>query len=339
MLKKISVVLPVLFGEVVLPVAADISAGSEFAFRLFHPDLLTGAGSTAGGGLFSVTPGDIAVNPALTAGEQRVMLNLGYTMLIQPEQGISADGAGLVSLLIPTRRGVFTGSIFGLSSELDNLYLNQLIGLRGAFAKDITDNLYVGAGLNTGIHWGTGSTDWALALDIGFMYWYGQLGFIQDVRFGAALVNIGKPYRMGFPGICTPRVGIAGTLLTVADGNVAAGFSADISIPQFSNLEFNTGVQLQFARMVTVKTAWQFNLRENIAGYHNLIPAVGVTVKFGIHTQNELMTERGWQQSEITTSGAWQNLYNGVHAVSAGAAINLGLKDEEAPEIILWGED
>ena len=40
----------------------------------------------------------------------------------------------------------------------------------------------------------------------------------------------------------------------------------------------------------------------------------------------------------MTVSGAWKQLYKNVNAVSAGAKINLGLKDTQAPEIILWGE-
>ena len=92
--------------------------------------------------------------------------------------------------------------------------------------------------------------------------------------------------------------------------------------------------------MITVKGSWQFDVRDTAKKNYNLLPAVGLTVRFGINTKKtQFMIDKGWQQSEITTSGAWQYLYEEVHAVSAGAAINLGLLDTDSPEIRVWNEE
>ena len=142
------------------------------------------------------------------------------------------------------------------------------------------------------------------------------------------------------PSIAIPKVGIAATLFSVADNKIAGGFSADLSFPMFMNMVVDAGLQLRIANIVTVKTGWQLDVRDTANKDYNLLPSVGITVRFGINTkENQFMLDNGWQQSEITTSGAWQNLYEGVHAVSAGAAINLGLRDTEAPKIILWDEE
>ena len=51
-------------------------------FELSSPRQLANASSVVGGGLFYASPESIIVNPALTAKEQRVDLNLAYTGLI-----------------------------------------------------------------------------------------------------------------------------------------------------------------------------------------------------------------------------------------------------------------
>lgn len=339
MFKRISTAFFCLIFFALTTTTAETTTGGDYAFRLTHPDLLSGGASAAGGGFFTAGPGSIAINPALPAGEQRIMLNLGYTALLKPGDDFDMGGAGLVALLVPSRWGVFSGVVEGVFCDLGELNLKNTVGLRAGFSKDINEKLYAGVALNGGIRWAE-ETDWSLGLNIGFMYQLGDLGFLRDVRIGGALMNMGKPYTWGMPSICTPRVGLAGTLFSAADEKLMGGFSADLSFPQFMNAVLDVGLQVKIANIITVKSAWQFNLRETLDGARNLIPSVGITVKFGINTKsNQFMAEKGWQQSEITTSAAWQNLYGDIHAASIGAAINLGLKDTSAPEIILWGEE
>lgn len=316
----------------------NFPVGGDYAFRLTNPELLTSAGSSAGGGFYTSGPSSIVNNPALTASEQRIMLNLGYTALFGP-QNTEAFGSGAqIALLIPSRWGVFTGILDGIFCDVGKLEYGNLLNLRGGFSKDITDRLYAGFAFSAGTRWAS-STDWHLAVNMGLVYHWGNLSFLKDVRIAGALTGLGKPYEIGMPSIATPKVGFAGTLFSVSNDNVAAGFSADLSFPMFSNLVVDAGLQLRIAKFITIKSSWQFDARDTSNKNYNLMPSVGLTVRFGINTkENQFMLNNGWQQSEITVSGAWQKLYQDITAFSAGAAINLGLKDTEAPKIQLWGE-
>lgn len=339
MLKKNLATVFCLLLLVFMPTFAEPVVGGNYCFRLTHPDLLTGAASSAGGAFFSAIPASIAVNPSLTASEQRVVLNLGYTVLFEPLDDLSMGGAGQIALLVPSRWGVFTGVVEGVFCDVGKLNLKNSIGLRAGFSKDINEKLYAGVALNGGARWADG-TQWSLGFNLGFMYKWGDLAFLRDVRIGGAVTNLGKPYENGFPAIGSPRVGVAGTMFTVADDRVACGFSLDVCAPQFMNVVLDAGLQIELADVVVVKTAWQFDMRDTLDKNYNLIPSVGITVRFGINTKgNQFMAEKGWQQSEVITSAAWQKLYGTTHAASAAAAINLGLKDTAAPEIILWGEN
>ena len=337
-MKHLSVIAICLCIFLVMPLSAQNVAGGDYFFRLTHPDLLTSASSSAGGAFFSAVPGSIAINPALTAMEQRVMMNLGYTALFNSAEEIDMGGAGQVSVLFPSRWGVFTGVADGVFCDVDKLQLGNIINLRGGFSKDITDNLYVGMSLNGGCRWGD-DTQWSLGVDMGFVYVLGNVSFLKDLRIGSAVTNLGKPYTQGLTSIGILKAGIAGTLFSVANDNLAGAFSADLSFPQFTNVVFDTGLQFKVADIITIKTAWQFNLKDTLNKDYNLMPAVGLTAKFKINAEkNEFLANKGWQQSEVTTSAAWQKLYGSVNAVSASAEINLGLQDTVAPEIILWGE-
>ncbi len=317
----------------------DFPIGGDYAFRLTNPELLSGAGSVAGGGFYTSGPSSIVNNPALTANDQRIMLNLGYTALFSSEYNAGFGSGAQIALLVPSRWGVFTGILDGIFCDVGKLEYGNLLNLRGGFSKDITERLYAGFGLSAGTRWADG-TDWHLALDLGFVYHWGNWGFLKDFRLAAAITNLGKPYEIGMPSIAIPKVGIAGTLFSVSNDNVAAGFSADLSFPMFMNMVFDAGLQLRIAKVITIKSGWQLDVRDTVNKNYNLLPSIGLTVRFGINTKkNQFMIENGWQQSEITVSGAWQKLYQDVTAISAGAAINLGLRDTEAPQIQLWGEE
>lgn len=319
--------------------AIDFPIGGDYVFRLSNPEILAGAASSAGGGFYTSGPNSIINNPALTANDQRIMLNLSYTALFSSEENAGFGSGAQVALLVPSHWGVFTGILNGLFCDVDKLEYGNILTFKGGFSKDITDRLYAGTAINTGTRW-TKDVDWQLSLDIGFVYHWGNMGFLKDTRIAGTLMNLGKPYELGMPSIVTPKAGIAGTLFSLSNDNVTAGFSADLSFPMFMNMVFDAGLQLRIAKVVTVKSSWQFDIRDTVEKNYNLLPSIGVTVRFGINTKkNRFMIDNGWQQSEITTSGAWQNLYQGVHAVSAGTAINLGLRDTEAPKINLWNEE
>ena len=163
--KYLFLILLCLCGSVSL-FASEKVPGGDIAFRLTDPDLLLSAGSSAGGGFFTSGPTSIIINPALPAGDQRIVLNLGYTTLMKDEEKFSFGSGMNLGLLIPSRYGVFSSLISGLFCNVGELQFNNILQLQGSFSKDISERLYVGMGLDTGIRWGAG-VDWALGLNIG----------------------------------------------------------------------------------------------------------------------------------------------------------------------------
>lgn len=325
-------------------------AGGELVFRLVNPDLLSGAGSAAGGALWSAVPGAPLVNPALTAGDQRVMLDLGYTALIAAGDPNPFGSAARIGALIPTRRGVFTLSINGIFSPMSALPLGNIILFNGSFSKDITDRLYVGAALNFGMSPGS-IFDWALYADLGVWYNFGTVGFLRDFRLGGALSTLGKSIQGSsrgvispleevgfFPGIATPRLGIAAHLFEAQD--FRGGFSLDISAPFWQNFITDIGLQFDYAETVRLAVGWEINARELAASVYNLMPSISLSAKIRVDTQkNRFLADKGWQRNDLALSGAWQQLYGGVHAASIGAAAYLGMRDTEAPVIRIWEEE
>ena len=62
--------------------AYNPSSGGELFYLLGTPSLISDGVSAAGGALTDVTAANSAVNPALTADEERFTLDAGYTALM-----------------------------------------------------------------------------------------------------------------------------------------------------------------------------------------------------------------------------------------------------------------
>jgi hypothetical protein len=325
--------------------------GGENLEELVMPQLMSGGASASGGALFYAGPEQIAVNPALTAGEQRIVLDLGYTGLMENVTSFEYGSAFNIGLLVPSRWGVFTGALQGVFSPLTDLPLGNSVILRGGFARDITDDFYVGAGLDTGIAF-TSSIDWMLNLDLGFWYRIGNWRALKDIRWGASLTGLGKPFSaqtLGlaginsavdaglYPGFITPRTGIAATLIDT--GSFVVGASADIAAPSFLNIVFDAGIRMCIANTVSLYSDWEVNAAEIAAGKPALIPSVGASFKFSIDTgSTEFFSSKGWQKNDMATSASWRALNGKSHAVSLGASVSLGVRDTVPPEIIIWQE-
>lgn len=326
-------------------------AGGENLFGISSPAQLTSASSAAGGAFFDITPSSIAFNPALPAFEQRVMLDAGYTALFASDDpgDKSFASAFQCGLLVPTKWGVGTAEIYGAMVPFYEMQIGNSFNTKFNGSRDVTDKLAVGVSLTGGEFWGY-NTDFMLAADIGFMYRYGTLGPIEDFRFGASLLNLGKTYSNttvwgikgseadSFPGIATLRAGAAGTFFKT--DLFSGAFSADIAVPAVQNFIFDAGLQFMYRNFLTLSTAWEYNAREVMESSKSLMPAIGITFRFLFDSKdNSFMKEKGWQQSEMAVSGAWKKMYDNVNAVSGGATLKLGLKDTEAPDIKLFDKD
>ena len=269
----------------------------------------------------------------------------------------------------PSRWCVSTLLFQGVWTQAFDMPIGDSLNFTGGLSKDITDQVSVGMNANFGLLYGDWvDSDWTANLAFGAYYNHGDLAFMQNVRFGVAMTNIGKVYSksgetMGiktakdyrdyidsnskenfesddstpWPGLCTIRTGVAATMLRTDIMDL--GVSLDLSYPFFQDFVADVGLQLQFWDSIKVYSSWEFDAQEFANDSKNLMPSVGVSFKFIFNSaQGSYLSNKGWDQSDMTVSGAWKQMYKNVNAVSAGAVLNLGLADTKAPEITMWGD-
>ncbi|MCM1320834.1 MAG: hypothetical protein NC041_01495 [Bacteroides sp.] len=349
MIKRFAASAAALFVILCAAYAYNPPYGGESMYRLVSPAALSGGSSAACMNGGKAVPESIAFNPAMIGGEQRWVVDAAGTLIsdFAGEYGY----AGQLGLLIPTTYGIAGFNAQGIFVSLDEMDYGNSITLRGAFAKDLSDELYVGVSLEGVLSDSISDGHWGLCGAAGF--WYNikkirWLPFLKDARWGASLTGIGRPYysggigisggeQTGYPSRFTPRAGVAGTLFE-ADPCVCS-LAMDVSFPSFLNAVFNAGLEFLFADCVLLKANWECNVREIIETNIVAVPSVSLGVKFGINAKNEFLTKQGWQQSELAVSAGYQYFDGGYHAVSAGATAYLGQKDTEAPELELWAGD
>jgi len=313
--------------------------GGDSAHTVLSPDLLGGGTSVTGGAFSPSLPGELAVNPALGAGEQRIILDASYAALVGTG---SESGLGHVlnlGALYPTRWGVIAGSLGFLGSPFDSLPLGWSETLHASVSKDITEKFYVGTGITA-----SAGSGWGLSADLGMLYRLGTVGFMSDARIGAAMTGLGRTFTpgtdginggnaSGFPSMITPRAGFGATLVSAKDFKL--GGSIDLSAPTFQNLVLDTGLEAVFKDMVTLRTGWNFNLTETVNDRQTYLPSFGLGVKLKIDSKDteSFLARNGWGQSEITPSFAVKPFYNDIYAFGGGVNARLGVIDRKAPAI------
>ena len=335
-------------------------AGGQNVLRLTEPQLITGAHSACGGGIFGVTPASIVNNPALTAWEQRITLDAAGTAFVSTNSDDDHKLGGAISggLLIPSRWCVSTLLFQGVWTEFMDMPVGNSLNFTGGASKDITDQVSVGISGNFGLLYGdVTKSDWSASGALGAYYNFGDLGPVSDLRFGVSINNLGKVFTNtetigiksakdedygtkpdAWPGICTIRTGVAAVFIKQQDFNLGASF--DLSYPGFQNVVVDTGLQFQFRDFLKVSSSWELDAREFVYDAKNILPSVGVSFKFLFKSkEGSYLARKGWAESEMTVSGAWKQMYKNVNAVSGGVLMNLGLEDRKAPEVILWGEE
>lgn len=325
--------------------ALNPPSGGDSASDFLSAELLGGGTSAAGGpfgsGAGASLPGELSANPALAAGEQRIVLDASYAALIGTGDDSGLGHALNLGVVFPTRAAVYAGSLNFLTSPFDTLPLGTAGTLRGSVSKDLTDTMYVGAGIAASV--GSG---WGIAGDLGILFKLGDVGFMKDARLGAALAGLGRTFTpnaegvkggsaTGWPSMITPRIGYAATLASAKF--VKLGATADVSFPSAQNFAFDAGLEALFKDILTVRTSWNFNLLESINKSQTYLPSVGVGVNLKLNSkkQDSFLAKNGWAQSDITPTASVKPLYKDIYAAGAGVNVRLGVTDVEPPAIVV----
>ena len=336
---------------VAAPLAAyNPPAGGELVADFASPLTLGGGALAAGGPLGAALPAELLVNPALSASEQRFLLDISYTGLAG--LGDESGYGNIINLgaVIPTSFAVFGASINVLHSPFDTILpLGTSFGAHFSISKDLTENFYWGLGLSAR----AGSGKMGIAGSIGALYNFGDIAFLKDFKLGVAFTGLGTAFKptdasgiinatadiTGFSAPFTLRSGVS--FLLIRNRFVKAGFSAGLAFPTFQNVIFNLGAEAEIKEVFFAKVGWTANLREAIqynklyGNMDSLVPsfALGVRLKIGSSAASRLTGIQDWEQSELTPSVGYKYLEGGIHAVSVGATLRLGQRDESGPEI------
>lgn len=336
-------------------------AGWESMYELSSPTALSGEVTAAGGALYKVGPESLNVNPALTATEQRVVLNLAGTALVSSnEVNPSKIGfAAQTGIMIPTKLYIYSAYINGTFIPFEEMHLGNSLSVKAGLSKSITDWLDVGLGMNTGFALGS-DFDWALGADLGFVAKPGNVVFMKDFRYGVSVLDFGKNINKDTEENNWP------CWLPVIKGSAAAtmykndtlkiGAGVDVTVPRFHNMILDASAAICLKEMFTVSISEKINLVETINKSYNFIPSIGMNFKFTFDIKNKkpvegsdeeykenkfasYMEKNDWSESEMTVSAAYKNLYKTINAVSVGADINLGLKDSVPPIVKIVFDD
>ncbi|MCX7040216.1 MAG: hypothetical protein NT005_13915, partial [Spirochaetes bacterium] len=294
--------------------------------------LAVGAGSAS-----LDSPQGVLLNPAVSAGEHRVVLDLSWIPLL----GLGAErGWGNVfnlGVTVPTRAGVFSASGRFASASFPSLNWGTLGALNLSFSKDLFPKLWIGAGLGAEFGGGAGSTDWGLGLDLGFLNVIGDSGAFKDLRWGAAIRNMGKGYAytttagvLNRPPVFTPALGAAFSL--VRTDQLRLSFSPELSFPTFLDIRFGLGAEFAVADIFFLDMSGVFDMRQVVLG---LEPARQLPISFGasLKLKNLKMKSRGFEVNELKTTVAAAPLQNGIWAFGAGVNVPFGLRDTTPPQI------
>ena len=320
--------------------------GSSQFLKIASPTQLSSGNAASGSGIFNALPESIAVNPALTAFEQRIQLDADFSALISSKEGFNA--AFQSGILIPGKFANFTGLLDGIFLNSSEMNLGNSLNVLAGMSKEITQRVSVGINLRAGFLFSP-DADWNLAADLGALYRLEKLGFFKDFRIAFSFLNLGKPYLASVPGlasssksdyfpeIATFKTGVSSLLLDTESFKIGA--SVNFTFPTFQNAIFDFGFQFGIKDMIFISVAETLDVQELSYGYADCLPSVGVSFKFLFNSKNNnYLKAHEWDKSEFTASLAYQNKYETLNAFSGGLNIKLGQKDTKPPVIELWTE-
>jgi len=322
-----------LFVAGLLMAAASLSLSAQMVVSpLSSPVLAAGGGGTAS----QESPFSDRLNPAASAGKQRVTLDSSYFGLVGTGSGAGYGNAFNLGLTVPERWGVVTGGVSYWGADWTNFRLGHQGQVNLGLSKDLWEDLYIGAGLTTAF--GTGG--WSVGSSFGFLHFVGDWGWAKDFRWGVAFRDLGTTWwtadkAAAVPPPFTPAIGAE--FDAWRDDKLKVTLRPDLSFPSFQDLNLNVGTSAAFGDIITVNTALRFDLRDTLNGQGAVPISFGVGFHFftDLNPTNDVfgLKEKGWNRSEVRVNTAVIPLTGGVYAVGAGANIPLGVKDATPPGV------
>jgi len=323
--------------------AYDPPAGAETAASLASPALLAGGYSAAS----TDSPMADLANPAASATQQRLTLDLSYGALVGLADDTGWGNALNLGIAVPQAYGVWTGYLGLLSSPFESMPVGTVVSGRVGLAKDLYPNLLLGLAVGTRLG-SNGGFGWGLGADLGVIGLAGDVGALGNLVWGASLRNMGKAFTApgavglsggvasGYDSPFTPQVGASADLVELDKAGLRLSANADLWFPTFQNAVFAAGLKLGWRDRAFLRLGWDFNLREAIAGAdQGLIPSVGIGASFAIDRESDdsLISKAGLDRSEIRPSFSAAELYGGAWAFSGGVNVPVGVLDRIPPKI------
>ena len=310
--------------------SAPTSAG-ELKYRLLSP-LYSGGGAHI---TRTESPQGIAMNPAVAAGYQHIVLDANYINLQDLAGSMGMGHAASLSFSYPTRRGVLTlaGSFLDTSSfEKSAMDLGTSGSLNIAFSKEIYSDTWFGFGLVGDVGQLDGATQGGGALNVGFLHFPKGFWNKSNFSWGGSITGLG--YRFGstsrgyfdsVPGNISPSFGAAFDL--VNKENFRWAVRSDVRFPSISDLAVGFATDIYLGKTFNLSASSSFSLGDAIAGSAGtLIPSATIGFNFSLNSK----TDRT-RQLELRATAA--PLYSGIWGFGAGLFLPLGVKDANPPEI------
>ncbi|MCL2793499.1 MAG: gliding motility-associated C-terminal domain-containing protein [Spirochaetaceae bacterium] len=321
--------------------AADSPKGDAGA--LFYDLLSPGQASSAASLVNLNSPLAAMNNPASTGFLQRATLEAAYT-------GVNGygdyDGWGHIAALgfsYPGKAGVLNTSLFLINSNFDFYNSAFLTGLNISAAKDIYENLSIGAGLNLG-YGKAGAADWMLSLDLGFIHYPTEFLSHRNFRWGAVLRDMGKGFSpdnfSSIPPAFTPGVGAGINVFNLP--KAAGDLTANLFFPSFENVVADIGKHIAFTNSLRLNLAARANfdtLNNNGIKLSSFSPSIGLSYGFRTDLNMQALRERDWNQADFIVNAAFTQIAENIHGYGVGVRIPLGIEDREGPSINITYND
>lgn len=326
-----------------LPLAAqyDPPTGGEDLYDLYSPLMLAeGAPAVADEG-----PQADTMNPAISGLVQRTTLDASYLAVTGFGSPVAGGGwqghVANLGVVSPTRVGVFSGSAHFLSMPLAGMRWGTTVAIHGSAAKELYPGWLGGVGVRV-MGGGADRFDVGAAIDLGVVREMGALGFMQNLRWGVALQNVGKWYEplAGATALSSPFTPVAGLNFdAVSTDWLTVRASGSLSAPAFQNVRLGVGARATFFDTVSLHAGWKADLRQLVEPQidrRSLIPSFGLSASFKAGLGEEgFAADRGWTETEVRTAFAAAPLYNDVWAIGGGINAPLGIIDTEGPRVAI----